>query len=186
MDRLCRIKRKRPPQPLGVMKDKMAKVTDIYNFRFIEDALSTSGQPTEAQLRAAASEGYEVIINLALHDDRRYSLSDETGLIEGLGMVYVHIPVQFDAPTEDDLLAFFQAMEMYNGKKIHIHCAANMRVTVFLGLYLMVKQGQAESNAFESMRSVWEPNDVWSSFISSMVTKYAQQVAPADAKKRRG
>jgi hypothetical protein len=40
---------------------------------------------TEAQLRAAASEGYEVIINLALHDDPRYSLSDETGLIEGSG-----------------------------------------------------------------------------------------------------
>ena len=173
MDRPCRVKRKRQPQPLGVMKDKMAKVIDIYNFRLIEDTLSTSGQPTEAQLRAAASEGYEVIINLALHDDPRYSLSDETGLIEGLGMVYVHIPVQFDAPTEGDLLAFFQAMEMYKGKKIHIHCAANMRVTAFLGLYLMVKQGQAESIAFESMRSVWEPNDVWSSFISSMVTKYA-------------
>ena len=42
----------------------MVKVTDIYNFRPIEDALSTSGQPTEAQIRVAASEGYDVIINL--------------------------------------------------------------------------------------------------------------------------
>jgi len=85
---------------LGVVKDKMAKVTDIYNFRLIEDGLSTSGQPTEAQLRAVASEGYEVIINFALHDDPRYSLSDETGLIEGLGIVCVHIPVQFGAPAD--------------------------------------------------------------------------------------
>jgi protein tyrosine phosphatase (PTP) superfamily phosphohydrolase (DUF442 family) len=162
------------------MKDKMDKVTEIYNFRAIEDALSTSGQPTEAQLQAAAAEGYEVIINLALHDDPKYSLPDETSLVEGLGMKYVHIPVQFDAPREDDLLAFFQVMEIYKDKKIHIHCAANMRVTAFLGLYRTIKQGQAKVEAFKTMKSVWEPNDVWSSFISGMVAKYAQQDALAD------
>ena len=160
-------------EALGVMKDKMVKVTDIYNFHPIEDALSTSGQPTEAQLRAVAMEGYEVIINLALHDDPRYSLPDERGLVEGLGLVYVHIPVQFDDPTEDNLLAFFRAMERYKNKKVHIHCAANMRVTAFLGLYRMLKQEKPEDEAFEPMRSVWEPNDVWSSFISNIVTKYA-------------
>jgi protein tyrosine phosphatase (PTP) superfamily phosphohydrolase (DUF442 family) len=154
------------------MKDKMVRITEIYNFRAIEDALSTSGQPTEAQLRAAAAEGYEVIINLALHDDPRYSLPDETSLVEDLGMVYVHIPVQFDAPREDDLFTFFQAMEKYKDKKIHIHCAANMRVTAFLGLYRTVKQGQIEVDAFETMRSVWKPNDVWSAFITSMLDKY--------------
>ena len=84
----------------------MVKVTDIYNSRPIEDALSTSGQPTEAQIRAAAAEDYDVIINLALHDHPRYSLPDETALVGGLGMVYVHIPVQFDDPQEDDLLTF--------------------------------------------------------------------------------
>ena len=154
------------------MKDKMVRITEIYNFRAIEDALSTSGQPTEAQLRTAAAEGYEVIINLALHDDPRYSLPDETSLVEGLGMVYVHIPVQFDAPREDDLFTFFQAMGKYKDKKIHIHCAANMRVTAFLGLYRTVKQGQIEVDAFETMRSVWKPNDVWSAFITSMLDKY--------------
>jgi protein tyrosine phosphatase (PTP) superfamily phosphohydrolase (DUF442 family) len=162
------------------MKDKMDKLTEIYNFRAIEDALSTSGQPTEAQLQAAAAEGYEVIINLALHDDPRYSLPDETNLVEGLGMKYIHIPVQFDAPREDDLLTFFQVMEIYKDKKIHIHCAANMRVTTFLGLYWTIKQGQTEVEAFKTMRSVWEPNDVWSSFIASMVAKYAQQGAPTN------
>lgn len=163
------------------MKDKMAKVTDIYNFRTIKNTLSTSGQPTEAQLRAVAAEGYQVIINLGLHDDPRYSLKNETGLVEGLGMVYVHIPVQFDAPREDDLLAFFQAMEMHKEKKVHIHCAANMRVTAFLGLYHAIKQRKAEIEAFEPMRSVWEPNEVWSSFISNMIAKHAaQQGAPAE------
>jgi protein tyrosine phosphatase (PTP) superfamily phosphohydrolase (DUF442 family) len=150
----------------------MVKVTDIYNFRPIEDALSTSGQPTEAQLRVAASEGYDVIINLALHDHPRYSLPDETGLVQALGMEYVHIPVQFDDPQEDDLLAFIEAMEMHKNKKILVHCAANMRVTAFLGLYRVINQGKAEIEAFKPMRSVWEPDDVWSSFISRMLAKH--------------
>jgi len=152
----------------------MVKVTDIYNFRPIEDTLSTSGQPTEAQLRAAAAEGYDVIINLALHDHPRYSLPDETALVEGLGMVYVHIPVQFDDPQEDDLLAFIEAMERHKNKKMLVHCAANMRVTAFLGLYRVIKQGMGEIEAFEPMRSVWEPDEVWSSFISRMLAKHEQ------------
>jgi protein tyrosine phosphatase (PTP) superfamily phosphohydrolase (DUF442 family) len=40
-----------------------------------------------------------------------------------------HIPVQFGAPTERDLLAFFDAMDRNSGRRVWVHCAANMRVT---------------------------------------------------------
>lgn len=151
----------------------MIKVTDIYNFRPINNMLSTSGQPTEAQLRAAATEGYEVIINLALHDHPLYSLQDETGLVKGLGMVYVHIPVQFDDPREVELLMFFQAMDKHKNKKMLMHCAANMRVTAFLGLYRLIRQDKTESEAFAPMKSVWEPDEIWAAFISRMLTKHS-------------
>ena len=135
--------------------------------------LSTSGQPTEAQLRAAATEGYEVIINLALHDHPRYSLHDETGLVGELGMVYVHIPVQFEDPQEAELLNFFQAMEKHKCKKMLVHCAANMRVTAFLGLYRRLRQEQPESEAFAPMKSVWLPDEIWAAFISRMLAKHS-------------
>ena len=153
----------------------MNKITDIFNFLAIDDSLSTSGQPTETQLSELAKEGYEVIINLALHDDPRYSLPDETAYVESLGMEYIHIPVQFDAPLKSDLVAFFGAMESNKGKKIHVHCAetrmfaANMRVSAFLGLYFLIRERKTKEEAFESMRSIWEPNAVWSSFIDSMM-----------------
>ena len=169
---------------LTCMKDKMVTVTDIYNFRAIDDKISTSGQPSEAQIRALACEGFKVIINLGLHDDPRYSLKDEKGIVENLGMVYVHIPVQFDAPREDDLLAFFQAVEMHKEKKIFIHCAANMRVTAFLGLYCAIKRRKAEIEAFKPMRSVWEPNEVWSSFISNMIAKHTGVRPSLDSSKK--
>jgi hypothetical protein len=37
------------------------------------------------------------VINLALHNDARYSLRDEAATVRELGMRYIHIPVQFKA-----------------------------------------------------------------------------------------
>lgn len=164
------------PNEVGVNSHyQMSQIKKIYNFLQIDSSLSTSGQPTETQLSALAEQGYEIVINLALHDDPRYSLDDETGLVTSLGMTYIHIPVQFDAPAENDLESFFDVMESIKNKKCHIHCAANMRVTSFLGLYYVIKQKKSREEAFAPMNSVWDPDEVWSSFISSMLAKYDSQ-----------
>jgi len=149
-----------------------AHVADIYNYHAVDDTLSTAGQPSEPQLRALAREGFEVVVNLALHDDPRYSLPDEPGLVTSLGMVYVHIPVRFDAPTEGDLRLFFSAIDEHRGRKMIVHCAANKRVTAFLGLYRALHERWAVNDAFALMRRVWEPDQVWESFLSAMLTKH--------------
>jgi len=148
-----------------------AGIASIFNYHAVDDAVSTSGQPSESEFQAIAQSGFEVIINLALHDDPRYSLPDEAGLVKSLGMEYVHIPVQFGAPTEEDLLAFFSAMEKYQGRKLFIHCAANKRVTAFFGLYRAMQLNWDVGKAFELMRDVWEPDPVWSTFIAHMLEK---------------
>jgi len=151
---------------------KTTLITDIINFRRIDAMLDTGGQPSEDELAAAAREGIDVVINLALHDDPRYSLRDEPGTVNALGMDYVHIPVKFDAPTEQDLLAFFDAMEMNARRRILLHCAANKRVTAFLGLYRVIREGWDRDSAFAPMETVWEPNEHWAPFIRAMLEKY--------------
>ena len=113
-----------------------------------------------------ADVGYVAVINLALHDDPRYSLPDEAADVQNARMRYIHIPVQFARPTLADLSAFMDAMDTYQGKRVWVHCAANMRVTAFLGLYRVLRNGWAEGPAFEIMNSVWEPNEVWKAFIA--------------------
>lgn len=140
-------------------------VTSIYNFRQAGSALATSGQPTEEQLEAIAADGYQVVITLALHDDPRYSLPDEPRSVRALGMDYIHIPVQFGSPTESDLQQFFSAMDARKSQRIWVHCAANMRVTAFVGLYRHLREGQSKADAFALMDDVWQPNAVWSTFI---------------------
>jgi uncharacterized protein (TIGR01244 family) len=146
-------------------------IGDIYNFRQVSPDLASSGQPREHQLAAIAEAGYNVVINLALHNDPRYSLSDEAASVQALGMEYVHIPVQFGAPTESDLERFFDAMEQHAHERIWVHCAANMRVSAFLGLYRTLRQGWPESQAFALMREMWQPDAVWSQFIASQLAK---------------
>ncbi len=136
-------------------------------FRQASPDIATSGQPREEHFRDIAAAGYTTVVNLGLHDDRRYALPDEAGTVAGLGMHYVHIPVRFDNPTELDLVAFMDAMQNRAGEKMWVHCAANMRVTAFLGLYRVLRQGWAPEQAFELMRSVWTPGPVWEAFIGS-------------------
>jgi uncharacterized protein (TIGR01244 family) len=138
----------------------------IYNYRAVDETLGTSGQPTAAQLAAIAQAGFQTVINLALHNDPRYSLPDEEGTVHSLGMHYVHIPVQFASPTRNDLLAFFDAMEAHRGEKVWVHCAANMRVSAFLGLYRVLRQGADTEQAFDLMRDLWQPDVVWSTFMA--------------------
>jgi uncharacterized protein (TIGR01244 family) len=143
----------------------LASIYTIYNYRAVDDTLATSGQPTVAQLAAIAQAGFQAVINLALHDDPRYSLPDEPGTVRALGMRYVHIPVQFKAPTRADLQAFCDAMDARRGERIWVHCAANMRVTAFLGLYRVLRQGADREAAFGLMRELWQPDAVWATFI---------------------
>ncbi len=86
-------------------------------------------------------------------------------------MEYIHIPVQFANPTRRDLESFFDAMNRRRGKTF-IHCAANKRVTAFLGLYRAIRLGWPPEKAFELTREVWEPDEVWSSFIDEMLSQY--------------
>lgn len=149
----------------------MQALEEIYNYRPVDDRLATSGQPTEAQLALIAEAGYTTVINLALHDDPRYSLEDEAGSVAELGMTYVYIPVQWGGPTQEKLQAFFDGMDLHRGEKVWIHCAANMRVSAFLGLYRVLREGWDRSRAFELMHSLFEPNPVWSRFIEDALAR---------------
>ena len=109
-------------------------------------------------------------------------MTDERRTVEALGMTYRNIPVRFDQPTESDLLAFFDAMDAARERQVLVHCAANYRVTAFLGLYRRLRQGWPVDRAFELMYGVWTPDKVWTDFIASMLAKHDGQGAPeADA-----
>jgi hypothetical protein len=82
----------------------------IYNWRRLDDRITTSGQPTEPQLADIQALGVRHVINLALHTHER-ALADETASVNRLGMTYTHIPVDFQNPTDQDFEKFCAVME---------------------------------------------------------------------------
>lgn len=141
----------------------------IYNFRWRAPNLATAGQPLEEELHAVAEAGFEVVINLALLD-ADYSLPDEPGLVRALGMSFFHIPVIWEQPTLENLQQFFSVMRQVQGRRIFLHCAANMRVSVFLALYRMLELGWPYTDAMAQVRDIWEPDAVWQAFIQAALS----------------
>ena len=147
----------------------------IYNYRKVDERHATGGQPTEEQLKAAAADGFETIINLATIDSR-YSLKDEGASVAALGMKYVHIPVPWDRPSEADYAAFEQAMQSAGEGKTLVHCAANFRATAFYSLYAMKHFDWSRTRAEEFRASIWRGSDfpVWEDFIRRIQSTIAE------------
>lgn len=138
----------------------------IFNYLYLEDKLSSSGMPTPEQLKDIAQAGKEVLINLAT-DKSEGAFANEGELAEQLGMIYIHIPVDWGQPTRQNLDDFFHAMQTHAGRDIFVHCQANYRASAFIALYRILHQGWKKEEAFAVLTGIWNPNDhpVWKTFI---------------------
>jgi uncharacterized protein (TIGR01244 family) len=141
-------------------------LADIYNYLKLDDSLATSGQPTEAQINDIAASGYQLVINLALAGTP-HALPDEAASVQTAGMEYVHIPVIWDSPTRGNLQAFFAVLDANQGRKIFVHCAANMRVSAFMALYRILRLGWPPDRAYQDLHRIWTPNETWQAFIDA-------------------
>jgi protein tyrosine phosphatase (PTP) superfamily phosphohydrolase (DUF442 family) len=141
-------------------------LSGIRGYRRLAGDLITSGQPTVEQLSEVAAAGFQDVINLALHNDS-YSLPDERGTVEALGMTYTHIPVVWQQPTQADLAAFLAALDRLQGRRVYVHCAANMRVSAFMYLYRVLRLGWPSESALPDLHALWQPNETWQAFIDA-------------------
>ena len=142
----------------------MTDPESIYNWRRLDDRITTSGQPTEAQLAEIPALGVCHIVNLGLHTHEK-ALPDEAASASRLGMTYIHIPVNFQNPTDHDFAQFCSVMEQLKEVPVHVHCIANYRVSAFFYRYRRDVLGMDEAQARADLDQVWKPEGVWAAFI---------------------
>jgi protein tyrosine phosphatase (PTP) superfamily phosphohydrolase (DUF442 family) len=153
--------------------------SDIYNWQRLDATITTSGQPSEAQLAALRDLGVSHIVNLGLHS-HEHALADEAVSVAALGMRYTHIPVAFDAPTEEDFVRFCAVMDFAGDERTHVHCIANMRVSAFFYRYRRDLLGWDEAAARAPMEAIWRPGGVWARFISDEAATQLQHRGPIE------
>jgi protein tyrosine phosphatase (PTP) superfamily phosphohydrolase (DUF442 family) len=137
----------------------------ILNYIPITDTIATAGQPTKKQFKTIAQNGYEVVINLAMHN--RGALKEEDKIVTKNGMLYFHIPIIWEKPSIERLKVFLSLLESLQkqNKKVFIHCIMNYRASVFVYKYkqTVLKDKHAKLIAPKAFK----PNKVWRAIIKA-------------------
>lgn len=146
-------------------------IQQIRNFYRIDKYIATAGQPTIDEFPVIKQNNIELIINLATGNSPG-AIGNEADVVTGLGLEYIHIPVDFKAPTFSDLERFFKVMEQNHNRHVLVHCALNWRVSSFIFLYRIVKCNLPVAEAKQDLHAVWKPDNVWQSFIDKVLCQY--------------
>ena len=133
-------------------------VEQAYNYRELSDSVATSGRVEPEQLAQLGAAGIEVVINL-MPDSSKYAVPGEREIVEGQGIEYLYLPVDFAAPTLADYEDFLRLMTQVGQRKLLIHCAANWRVSAFYSRYAIGRGMWSPEQTDQFMLSSWQPGE---------------------------
>jgi protein tyrosine phosphatase (PTP) superfamily phosphohydrolase (DUF442 family) len=91
----------------------------------VSERVVTGGQPEESLLQQAPGLGFDTVINLRTSGEMTF---DEAGVVQGLGMTYVHIPVSGVSDLNLENAAKLQAALQVSQGQALVHCASGNRV----------------------------------------------------------
>ncbi|MDX1495433.1 MAG: protein tyrosine phosphatase family protein [Longimicrobiales bacterium] len=154
-------------------QDAPAPLETIRNFQTVSDRLASSGQIAYEQIPLLREQGYEVVVNLAIADEERNAR--EGYYVTREGLAYIHIPVDWNEPSLDDVELFFDVMRANEGRKVYVHCFANMRASAFVYMYRTLVEGVPEAQARATMNEVWDPWELeqWGGLIERAQAAHA-------------
>ena len=149
----------------------MADPDDIRAWQRLSKRITTSGRLQEHDPARLAAIGVRHVINLALAEHPE-ALPDAETAFAAQGIAYTHIPVPFDAPTEQHYRTFVAALDA-DEEPVHVHCIANWRVSAFFYRWHRDACGMAEPEARALMEQQWSPGTnehenapTWAAFIA--------------------
>ena len=142
------------------------------NVRQVYGGLWTSGQLSAADIARLPLLGIEAVVNLALPTSSN-ALPGEAEIVTQLGIAYAQIPVLWENPLQSQFDQFCGVLEVFNGRKVWVHCAKNMRVSAFVYLYRRLRRGESHDAAAQAMNSIWTPTPVWQAFIDDALNRLA-------------
>jgi protein tyrosine phosphatase (PTP) superfamily phosphohydrolase (DUF442 family) len=144
------------------------RLLEIPNYLPITDRIATAGQPNAFQFGLIKAAGYDTVINLALSNSTN-ALADESAIAKSAWLEYLHLPVLWERPTRSDFEFFCAILDRKKSKKLFIHCAKNMRVSVFIYLWQRIHNHMSDADARPNLEKIWTPNETWQSFIQDVL-----------------
>lgn len=145
---------------------RATNIKKIYNYHRVKGLFDTSGQPSKEQLELIAREGYKAVINLAPNSLIESSVFNEKEILSNANVEFIHIPVDFKQPKQENFDEFVAQVLKFKNEKIWIHCAANMRVSAFVYKYRKEILNLSHHEIIDDLKTIWIPNKNWRSFLN--------------------
>ena len=152
----------------------MNKLSGIRDFLQLNESLATSGMPQPDDFAALRDSGFDTVINLAMPTSDN-AMPNEGDLVTRAGMTYIHIPVNFELPQSADFTRFSRLMDTLEGHRVYVHCAANKRVSAFVFLHRVLRDGKTRPEAESDLRRIWNPAGAWRDFVNQHLRGAGQQ-----------
>jgi protein tyrosine phosphatase (PTP) superfamily phosphohydrolase (DUF442 family) len=147
----------------------------------ISPRLVTSGQPTAQALAELGAQGYGAVIYLApptVPD----AVADEARIVGRQGLVFVNLPIAFDAPTAADVSSFnalLQALLPALGeRKLLVHCQINLRASTLVFLYRATVRREDPAAAWAAVSRVWTPDGAWRRLVEQQLAAHGVRFDP--------
>lgn len=150
----------------------LSQAQDAPNVVEISPRLVTSGQPTAKALAGLGEQGYGAVIYLApptVGD----AVAEEAVILGRQGLVYVNLPIPFDAPKAADVARFnalLQALLPTLGdRKLLVHCQINLRASTLVFLYRATVLQEDPASAWADVSRVWTPQGPWRRLVEEQL-----------------
>lgn len=125
----------------------------------------TSGQPIEEHFSVLRDAGCEGVLSLLPPGQEPVW---EEAVCDDLGLDYQVVPVVWLDPRPRDFERFRNQMNAWSGRRILVHCAANLRVSTFFAIWRLRENLCPPEITAADLRAVWTPNSVWENYLRIM------------------
>ncbi|MEP4891725.1 MAG: hypothetical protein ABJV04_17010 [Aliiglaciecola sp.] len=145
---------------------------ELKNYQVNTPRMVSSGLPTKQQLQQLQKLGLHNVVDL-IPGDR----TEHQSLIDSIQLNYHNIAVEWENPTLENFQEYVSVMQRFrqNEGVTLTHCRVNMRGSVFTYLYQVTQLHKPEKAARQDMLAIWQPNEIWLSFIDKVLTAYEYQ-----------
>jgi len=140
----------------------------IQNFLRINTEICTGGRPTMAQLSELKSQGITTVINLRVPGEAGFDAEAEAAETKKLGMKYFNIPVQGNAPKDEQADEFLKITDDAGNRPVFIHCASANRV----GAFFMIRRVLRDGMTFDAAKAEAQKIGLRSAALETFAKQY--------------
>ena len=130
------------------------EIAGISTFAQVESTIACGGTTTPDAIREIKRMGFKTVVNLRLATEPGALVDEEGAIVRSLGMTYVHLPFNIQAPDPKLVENFIAAVAGPANTPAYVHCAAGGRAAALWMIKRVKADGWTQAAALEEANAL--------------------------------